>query len=111
MRILIPIFTLLAMLMGSCSGEDRSMLSQADAVMEQHPDSALAILRTIDRTRLSKRDLPYYALLMTQAQVKTDTPVDSDSLISIAYAKYADAWRGDKGIRSNFYLGEVNFLP
>ncbi|MDE6511119.1 MAG: hypothetical protein K2L00_03380, partial [Muribaculaceae bacterium] len=71
--------------------------------------SALAILRTVDRTRLSERNLPYYALLMTQAQVKTDTPVDSDSLISIAYAKYADAWRGDKGIRSSFYMGEVFF--
>lgn len=36
-------------------------------------------------------------------------PVDSDSLISIAYRKYADDWRGDKGIRSSFYMGEVFF--
>lgn len=95
------------MLLGSCSGAEHSMLRQADAVMEQHPDSALSILRTIDRSRISGGDIPYYALLMTQAQVKTDIPLDSDSLISIAYAKYADAWRGDKGIRSSFYMGEV----
>lgn len=107
MRILIPMITLLAILLSSCSGAEHSMLHQADAVMEQHPDSALSILRTIDRSRISGGDIPYYALLMTQAQVKTDIPLDSDSLISIAYAKYADAWRGDKGIRSSFYMGEV----
>ncbi|MDE6511918.1 MAG: tetratricopeptide repeat protein, partial [Muribaculaceae bacterium] len=84
MRILVPMITLLALLLGSCSGTDRSILRQADAVMEQHPDSALAILRTVDRTRLSERNLPYYALLMPPAQEKTATPVDSDSLISIA---------------------------
>ncbi|MDE5585298.1 MAG: hypothetical protein K2I92_03030 [Muribaculaceae bacterium] len=77
--------------------------------MEEHPDSALRILMSINRTCLGSRDLPYYALLLTQAQVKTDEPVDSDSLISIAYMKYADDWRGDKGIRSSFYMGEVFF--
>ena len=95
------------MLLGSCSGADRSMLSQADAVMEENPDSALSILQGMERDRLSVRDLPYYALLMAQAQVKTNIPIDSDSLISIAYAEYADDWRGDKGIRSSFYMGEV----
>ena len=46
---------------------------------------------------------------MTQAQVKTDVPLDSDSLISIAYRKYDGDWWGDKGIRSNFYMGETFF--
>ncbi len=85
------------------------MLNQADTIMEQDADSALSILEKIDPNRLSKGDLSYYALLYTQAQVKTDIPLDSDSLISIAYRKYADDWWGDKGIRSNFYMGEVFF--
>ena len=106
MKILLPMITLLALL-SSCSGADRSMLRQADAIMEEYPDSALTILRTIDRRRVSDGDLPYYALLMTQAQVKTDVPLDSDSLVSIAYREYHDDWLGDKGIRSSFYMGEV----
>lgn len=109
MRYLFPIITLISFLLSGCSGGNKALLKQADAIMEENPDSAMTILRQIDRGHLSKGDLPYYALLMTQAQVKNDIPLDSDSLISIAYAKYADAWRGDKGIRSAFYMGEIFF--
>ena len=84
-------------------------MSHADSVMEQYPDSAMSILRRIDRQSLKASDLPYFALLYTQAQVKTDIPLDSDSLISIAYARYGEDTKGDRGIRSNFYTGEVFF--
>ncbi len=97
------------MILNGCSGADQSLLQSADAIMEEKPDSALNILNSIDRNNLSDRDLPYYALLMTQSLVKNDVPLDSDYLISIAYKKYDGAWRGDKGIRSNFYMGEVLF--
>lgn len=96
-------------MLSSCSGSDHRMLKQADAVMEEHPDSALNLLLTVDRNDISNRDLPYYALLMTQAMVKNDVPVASDSLVSIAYEKFSDDWWGDKGIRSSFYMGEVFF--
>lgn len=43
--------------------------------------------------------------------METGTRVWSDSLILIAYERYGGDTHGDKGIRSNFYLGEVNFLP
>ena len=97
------------MILCGCSGRNRTMLENVDAIMEEKADSALIILNGIDRNSLSNRDLPYYALLMTQAQVKNDISLDSDSLISIAYKKYDGSWRGDKGIRSNFYMGEVFF--
>lgn len=109
MRYRITIIALLTLLLCGCTGGNRRMLNQADAIMEQDADSALRILEEIDPNRLSKGDLPYFALLMTQAQVKTDIPLDSDSLISIAYQKYAGDWWGDKGIRSNFYMGEIFF--
>lgn len=95
--------------LGGCTGSNGRALNQADAIMEQDADSALHVLESIDRRQLSNGELPYFALLMTQAQVKTDVPLDSDSLISIAYKKYDDSWRGDKGIRTNFYMGEVFF--
>ena len=109
MRQFISIIGVLLFLLSACSGGERALLKQADAVMEEHPDSALGILQEIKREHISGKDLPYYALLMTQAQVKTNVPVDSDSLISIAYRKFGNDWWGDKGIRANFYTGEVFF--
>ncbi len=90
---------LIGVLMCACSSPERKLLARADSVMEENPDSALAILEQLDRRSLDKSELPYYALLMTQALVKTDVPVDSDTLISLAYRKYADYRRGDRGIR------------
>lgn len=109
MRNFITIIVVLTFLLCGCTGGNRGMLKQADAIMEQDADSALTILNTIDKNTLNKRDLPYFALLMTQAQIKNDIPLTSDSIMSIAYRKYAEDWNGDKGIRSNFYMGEIFF--
>ncbi|MDE7345217.1 MAG: hypothetical protein K2N48_00560 [Muribaculaceae bacterium] len=106
-KFIIPI--IFVFLTFSCATENGRRLRDADSVMEEHPDSAMSILMDIDRNALKDSDLPYYALLYTQAQVKTNVPLDSDSLISIAYAKYGADTRGDRGIRSNFYTGEVFF--
>lgn len=100
---------IIALLISACSTETGRMLSLADSVMEEHPDSALSILTDLDRYSLKGSEIPYFALLYTQAQVKTDVPLDSDSLISIAYAKYGNDTNGDRGIRSNFYTGEIFF--
>ncbi len=109
MPFLYPILFISLFLLAGCSGGNRASLNSADAVMEEAPDSALNILRGIEPEKLSDRELPYYALLMTQALVKNDIPVASDSLISLAYSKYNDDWYGDRGMRSNFYMGEVLF--
>ena len=108
-RPILLLFLLLSLLISSCSSESGRQLTHADSVMEQYPDSAMSILMAIDRNSLKEPDLPYYALLYTQAQVKTDVPLDSDSLISIAYTEYGSDTKGDRGIRSNFYTGEVFF--
>lgn len=67
MRILFPIVIAFAFLLSACSGADHNVLKRADALMEEHPDSALSILLAIDNTGIGSQDLPYYALLMTQA--------------------------------------------
>ena len=97
------------LLISSCTTETGRRLIHVDSIMEQHPDSAMAILGRIDKHTLKDSELPYYALLYTQAQIKTDIPLDSDSLIRIAYAKYGANTGGDRGIRSNFYIGEILF--
>lgn len=102
-------FILLIWFLSSCANDQTKDLKQADSLMESDPDSAMTILEGIDRSKLTKAELPYYALLYTQAQVKTDIPLDSDSLIYIAYSKYGDEINGDRGLRANFYTGEVFF--
>lgn len=100
---------ILAVLSCACSSPERKLLNQADSVIIDRPDSAMSILGAIDRKHLKGDDLPYYALLYTQAQVETGIPVSSDSLIRIAYDRYGSDTRGDKGIRSTFYLAESYF--
>lgn len=88
------LLALILFLLSSCKSENGKLLNRADSVMEEHPDSAMMILQGIDRHSLKGNELAYYALLYTQSQVKTDIPLDSDSLIRIAYAKYSDDTRG-----------------
>lgn len=92
-----------------CADRNQRMLKEADAVMEENSDSALIILNSIEKSKLSANDIPYYALLKTQAQVKSDISVTSDSLINIAYQKFKGDIFGDKVIRSNFYKGEIYY--
>lgn len=77
--------------------------------MESRPDSAMMILNSIDRSKLKDSEFPFFALLYTQAQIKTYVPLDSDSLICLAYAKYGNCSKRDLGLRANFYFGEVFF--
>ena len=61
------------------------VLNRAEAVMNEHPDSALNLLRTLsfdDFRRESNR--ARYALLHSQALDKNYIDVTNDSLISVA---------------------------
>ena len=91
----------------SCSNETRKRLALADEIMEANPDSAMTLLKEIDSRNLDGSDRAYYSLLYTQAQIKTDILLDSDSLISTAYDYYKNDRRGDKVIRANFYVANI----
>lgn len=62
-------------------------LRRAEAVMEEHPDSALSLLRLIDGTRLGGERRARHALLMAQALDKNciDTPADSIADVALRY--------------------------
>lgn len=102
---------LLLLLLSSCAmSPERRMLAEADAVMEEQPDSAMAILERIDRSALATdSDLPYYALLYTQAQIKNWIEVDSDTLINIAFDRYKDSGKSDLRMRAYFYKAQIAF--
>lgn len=76
--LLIP---LLFLLICSCtgSGEARCSLAEAETIMNERPDSALAILESIPSSGLrSDRDRALHALLLTQARSKCYLPFEND---------------------------------
>lgn len=83
----------LSCLLASCqSGEKTSeRLLQAEACMEYASDSALAILQEVPQPELLQgENQALYALLLTQAMDKNDSPFVSDSLIVIAIDHYQE---------------------
>ncbi len=98
------IMLLIIPLIISCSRHSAvsDTLAHAEAIMEEHPDSALAILEAIpDSTLTSRGDRALHALLLSQAQYKNRIDVPSDSLINIAVNYYSG--------KSNYYEMLANF--
>lgn len=108
LRVFIAIVLISACSLASCDRHD-SRLADIDAIMEDDPATALALLDSIRPEALSPSDHAYYALLYTQAQVKCRIEVSSDSLISIAYGKYSHESSGNLKMRACFYNAKVFF--
>lgn len=103
---LLILFALLA----SCQlrEETPELLSQAEACMELHPDSALSILRQLPSPeKLRGSQQADYALLMTQAMHKNHLLLTSDSLISIAVNFYQNSNHALRKGQSYYYSGII----
>lgn len=92
-------------------GQTRAALDRADSLMTEHPDSALTILQAINGHALPQGSelQARYALLLTQAEVKSHISVTDDSLISLAVNFYTD--NGDPNARmlSYYYQGRIEY--
>ena len=96
----------LCLALGSFHGKRTSdyRLKMADAIMNSTPDSALALLKTINRDSLDEELQAWHALLYTKATDKCYRPIADDSLISRAVDYYTG--RGDSlEVQSLFYQG------
>ncbi len=97
-------------LSGCTESETARSLNRAEAVMEEHPDSALAILGAIPSADVnSSADRALHALLLTQAQIKNGHIVDNDSLINIAVRHYSDSDDSPRLMKSLFYKAQVEY--
>lgn len=87
----LAVVAFLAVAAGSCAPDPaRRALDRAEAVMDTHPDSALAIIRAIDTATLhGDESRALYALLLSQALDKNIIDIASDSVIAPAYEYYA----------------------
>ena len=106
--ILILLFLLLAMIACNDPKSVTDALHRAEALMNEYPDSALAVLNTLSPDAMGKnRTRAHYALLYTQVQDKNYIDETNDSLISVAvdYYRYTDDTRHK--FLSYYYKGRV----
>ena len=105
-RITAVVLTCCAVL--SCADDSAVMeeLDWAEAVMEEHPDSALTLLDTLDRSRLTTREArARHALLYSQALDKNYIELTTDSVIRPAAQYYARHGKPNDRLKAQYYLG------
>ena len=101
---------LIAMAIVSCNRDVATMetLSHAEAIMQEHPDSALSLLQAIDTEAIATdRCRALHALLLSQAYDKNYIDLTSDSLISIAINYYADTDDHRHAMLAHYYRGRI----
>ena len=85
------------------------VLNRAEAVMNEHPDSALNLLRSLTFDDFQKKsNRARYALLHSQALDKNYIDVTGDSLISVAVEYYKDKDDVRSKFLSYYYMGRVH---
>lgn len=104
-------FLLLCATFFSCrdGGRAEGILRTADSLMEEHPDSALAILRrdSLEICRSGKDFRLWYALSRTEADDKCYILHVSDSSIRIAAGCYDSYGSALQRVRADYLLGRV----
>lgn len=87
------------------SSKDLAILTRADSLMANHPDSSIALLKKIPHPKqLKQKDYALYALLMCQGMDKCGIDIKSDSLIKEAVNYYKNKNEFTRAGYSFFYL-------
>lgn len=92
------------------NSEIDSQLTKAENLMEQHPDSSMAILCGIDRAKLgSDKERARYALLMSIALDKNYIDTTTFDVLQPAIDYYLDKGKGspDDKLRTYYYQGRI----
>ncbi len=90
MKHILKLFLIVSVILASCS-ENTVMrrLSEADRLLDQYPDSALAIVNSIDTLSLrGPEERARHSLLLTMALLKTDPSAVSDTIFKPAWKHY-----------------------
>lgn len=105
-RVLI-LFTLLIVVSHGCTERSiHNTLIDIESFIQERPDSALAILDTIDRTTLTtEKSRAHHALLSAMALDKNFVDVYDDSIARVAVDYYSKCGPRKNYARSLYYLG------
>lgn len=104
MRSLLSVIGIFVVLLCSCRRDPvRQTLDVAEFLMDDRPDSALALLTDVDGSTLNGETQARYALLLSQAYDKNYIDIANDSLIKIFLSYFAS--HNDLGYRmlSEYY--------
>ncbi|MBO5457019.1 MAG: hypothetical protein J6A20_10955 [Muribaculaceae bacterium] len=97
--------------LAGCGGRDTEvtpMLDRAEAVMDAHPDSALLLLKRIDKSVLaSKTEKARYALLISMAFDKNYIDTTSFDVLQPAIDYYLEKGSPDEKLRTYYYQGRI----
>lgn len=102
-----PVIWALLLTLGCAKHSVYPKLDAAEALMEQHPDSALTILQQINGSTLRGEARARYALLLSQAFDKNYIDLTSDSLISIAVDFYANSHDDYRKMLAYHYISVI----
>ena len=96
----------------SCNDARKSetfrVLEDVDSYIEARPDSALAVLEGIDKSKLTSKELEAkYALLLSQALDKNYIDLQSDSIIAPAVRYYENHGTPDERLLTHYYRGVI----
>ena len=106
------IYTLFIIALAACNTHQgtRALLDKAEALMTEHPDSALAILQQVDDAQLTTEKLQArFALLLSMALDKNYIDIASDSLIHPAVDYYENHGSNREKMLTCYYLANVQY--
>ncbi len=98
------------LLLAACSGghQYRTMLNRADSLMTVHPDSAYAIITSIDSADIQKQRKAVrmrYELLRAEAQNKLYIPFTTDSVLRRVVSYYDRHGSHNQQLKARYLLG------
>lgn len=103
------VLMLFSWLMVSCSeSKEQEALNRVESVIEEHPDSALTLLREVDKASLSSdKERARYALLMSMALDKNYIDITTFDVLQPAIDYYLDNGTPDEKLRTYYYQGRI----
>ena len=110
MKHILPLILAIVLLTTACSDQRYvAMLNHAEALMDSLPDTSLALLDSVNSSRLVGADNARYALLRSQALDKNYIDVTNDSLINIAVDYYAHSGNDHYKMLAYYYHARVKY--
>lgn len=102
------VFILLAVMLQSCSSHVSTLLDQAASLINEHPDSALAVLGTVNPTALTTlAQKASYSLSLATALDRCHIDTAGVELLNPAFKYYSRGGREDKLAACWYYLGRI----
>ena len=110
-NLIYTLFIIIALAACNSHQGTRTQLDKAEALMTEHPDSALSTLQQVDEAQLSTEKLQArFALLLSMALDKNYIDVASDSLIRPAVEYYENHGSNREKMLTYYYLANTQVI-